>query len=186
MTEEVSGQVQFSWNHGFDPSPVPLQFANTDAGIGCGNATADLNSDGALDILVGKREEQELGGAQVHTRTVALGDAEGEADLDVICGGTGDRTYYSSPEGTPQKGLTYNLRLGTASGAYDLVSGVSAHGLGQLGHRTSHFLRQLEGGTYYWAVQTVDAVFKKSDWSNEASFSVASSRRICLPLVLRR
>ncbi len=96
---------------------------------------------------------------------------------------------------TPAKGLTYNLRVGTTPGGYDVVSpmaftteetpaAVTLRGgsteehrlLPQMGNAqtgVSAILKGLEPNTtYYWSVQAVDTGFKGSAFAPENSFTV--------------
>jgi len=76
---------------------------------------------------------------------------------------------------TPSDGLYYNLRVGSSPGGIDIVSPVNrliTPGGVPLQSRTS-ILTGLSSGTYYWAVQTIDAGKEVSDWSNEGSFTIA-------------
>jgi hypothetical protein len=77
-------------------------------------------------------------------------------------------------EETPEGGLYYNLRVGAAPGAQDVVSGVYGSPLlgnylrpkvsnDQLGVR----LKDLPGSDYYWSVQTIDTGLEVSEWSEE-------------------
>lgn len=77
---------------------------------------------------------------------------------------------------TPAPGLTYNLRVGTAPGAHDVLPAlaVSASGYrlvsepGNVGHNTSWTIMGLEPGEYFWSVQAVDGSFKGSPFAAEA------------------
>ncbi|MEE4602885.1 MAG: InlB B-repeat-containing protein [Desulfobacteraceae bacterium] len=68
--------------------------------------------------------------------------------------------------------LNYNIRIGTASGSHDVVSGIIQPGPGNVGISNSYKLYGLDPGTYYWSVQTIDTGFSKSEWSNEKIFVV--------------
>ena len=72
----------------------------------------------------------------------------------------------------PAESLTYNLRVGAASESGSIVSGQLALGLGNAGHNLSRSIRELSSGTYFWSVQSVDAVFARSPWSQEDLFII--------------
>ncbi len=83
---------------------------------------------------------------------------------------------------TPAAGLTYSLRVGTTSGGSQIVSSMTS----ETGHRsivsygnvfcnTSWQLKNLQPGTYYFSVQSVDNGFESSGFSEEASFVVLST-----------
>lgn len=84
----------------------------------------------------------------------------------------------SSDENTLQPGLTYALRIGTTPGGSEIMS-VNANtdgsrkvpGKGNTEHNLSWKV-DLEEGTYYWAVQAIDAGFEGSDFSNEEALIV--------------
>jgi hypothetical protein len=153
-------------------------------------AWGDYNNDSDLDLIV-------CGGGSVPLSSIIKLYTNREADLE------GDNHPNSSPtapaliyeEGstnpvllkwnsgsdteTPDSGLYYNIRVGTTSGADDVVSGVYGSPLlgnylrpklsdGQLGVR----LKNLPVGIYYWSVQTIDTGLKASPWSNEETFVV--------------
>jgi hypothetical protein len=83
----------------------------------------------------------------------------------------------STDSQTPSEGLTYNLRLGTASGLGDIVSPSSIDEFrmipecGNLGHDTSVLIQGLENATtYYWSIQAVENSFNASSFSEEKTF----------------
>lgn len=84
-----------------------------------------------------------------------------------------------SDDQTPTESLTYNLRVGTAPGANDVVpSNAAADGRrlltarGNVDHNLAWSLRDLGAGTYYWAVQAIDASGVGSPFSPEATFVI--------------
>lgn len=125
-----------------------------DAGLTSDIVLVDIDRDGDLDILESKKQE--------------------------AC----NRIYLSNQAGTPQIVLSYNIRIGMQPGKYDIVSGVSSHGPGQLGSALSYVINGLEEGAYYWSVQAVDSGFVKSEWSQEEQFSI-TVHRIYLPLIIK-
>ena len=91
---------------------------------------------------------------------------------------------------TPDSGLYYNVRVGTSSGADDIVSGVYGTPLlgnylrpkvsdDQLGIR----LKNLPADTYYWSVQTIDTSLKASEWSTEKEFVYGPDYFIAIDLL---
>ena len=86
-------------------------------------------------------------------------------------------------EQTPAAGLTYNLRVGTAPGASNVVAALadpaSGHrwtpGRGNVEHNTRWTLRGLGTGTYYWSVQAVDQSFKGSSFAEEGTFTISTN-----------
>ncbi len=82
-------------------------------------------------------------------------------------------------EETPTDGLYYHIRVGTASGKDDIVSGVYGSPLlgnylrpkvsnERLGIRLNNL--PLGGATYYWSVKTIDTGLQASEWSDEGTF----------------
>jgi len=77
--------------------------------------------------------------------------------------------------------LTYNLRIGTDQGTYDIVSPLAdinkglrkVAGNGNTELSESYLISGLKGGRkYYWSVQSVDMAFRGSPFSEEKSFYV--------------
>ena len=82
---------------------------------------------------------------------------------------------------TPALGLTYALRIGTEPGGQDVLSSdASQSGLrmsassGNSGHNLSWSVA-LVPGTYYWAVQAIDAAYVGSEFSEEQFLEVGTS-----------
>lgn len=82
-------------------------------------------------------------------------------------------------DATPAKGLTYNVRIGTTSGAGNVVSPMAnaangfrnVAGFGNAQLDTSFSLRNIKKGTYYWSVQAVDNSFAGGTFAPEQTFS---------------
>ncbi|MGB0603379.1 MAG: Ig-like domain-containing protein [Candidatus Latescibacterota bacterium] len=88
---------------------------------------------------------------------------------------TSSRVLFSWSAGSDTEGdqITYNLRVGTQSGTGDVFSGTLSNGPGNAGFKTSKtLLRGLAPDTYYWSVQSVDAAFARSAWSQEQILNV--------------
>ncbi len=75
-------------------------------------------------------------------------------------------------DNTPAALLSYQLRIGTSSGASDVMSSVFAPPYTNAGATTSFvFLPPENAVSYYWSVAAMDASgFATGDWSNEESF----------------
>ncbi|ETR66796.1 MAG: hypothetical protein OMM_12334, partial [Candidatus Magnetoglobus multicellularis str. Araruama] len=84
----------------------------------------------------------------------------------------GSDTQTSAP------GLNYNLKIGTSPGACDIVSPMSlSNGNRQIPSRgmmqsLSTTMTINTPGTYYWRVQTIDAAFAGSPFSEAGSFTI--------------
>jgi len=84
---------------------------------------------------------------------------------------------------TPGNGLGYNLRVGTNSGGIqvsppqsDLATGFRRVPQSGPAHTNRWRLVDLAKGTYYWAVQAVDATYAGSLFSTQAVFTITNSR----------
>ena len=85
-------------------------------------------------------------------------------------------------EQTPAAGLSYNLRVGSAPGAIDVVNPLAnvesgrrlVSGDGNVCQNTSWTLRGLAPGVYFWAVQALDNAYNESPFSEEGSFTIQS------------
>nr|WP_286186698.1 S8 family serine peptidase [Geitlerinema sp. P-1104] len=85
----------------------------------------------------------------------------------------------ATDEETPQSDLTYNLRVGTTPGGSDILDDTREDGaIGNVAGNTNWTLGDLEPGTYYWSVQTVDSGFETSDFTSEQSFTIEASATI--------
>jgi VCBS repeat-containing protein len=85
---------------------------------------------------------------------------------------------------TPDEGLTYSLKIGTTDGGEEiLASGSNAEGVRNTGSKgnaenNKSWKLVLPTGTYYAAVQSVDASFIGSQFSGTKEFTVASSYKL--------
>lgn len=90
---------------------------------------------------------------------------------------------FSNDAQTPSKSLTYNVRIGSTSGASDILSANADLATGRLrvqsngnaGYKTKLLLRNLPNGTYFWQVQAVDNSFLGSKFSIESEFTISNS-----------
>ena len=96
---------------------------------------------------------------------------------------------------TATSGLSYNLRIGTASGQGDIFSNVGTvngqtiqlptgnvgQGVGQANGDRTWTLKGLAPGQYYWSVQAIDGSLVTSPFSSEQSFSIAAPLPPVLP-----
>jgi hypothetical protein len=91
---------------------------------------------------------------------------------------------------TPVAGLTYALRIGSIPGAQDILSSdASGKGLrmsassGNTGHNLTWNVA-LPAGTYYWAVQAIDAAYIGSEFSEELSFTLGEGGTTSNPPII--
>ena len=76
---------------------------------------------------------------------------------------------------TPEDGLNYNIRVGASPGAGDIISGTNAHITpGRvIIPGTEYRLTSIPAGTtLYWSVQTLNAGYSASAWSEEQTITV--------------
>ena len=69
--------------------------------------------------------------------------------------------------------LSYNIRIGTSSGGHQLMSGAIPFNKPNVGQRLIREFNEIPHGTYYWAVQTIDAAGAQSEWSQEDTLFIA-------------
>ncbi|MDB0022944.1 T9SS type A sorting domain-containing protein, partial [Flavobacteriaceae bacterium] len=103
----------------------------------------------------------------------------------------GDKTYEvvinwnsGTDKETPDEGLTYSLMIGTSEGAQDiLASGANSEGVRATGTKgnaenNKSWKVVLKEGEYHVAVQSVDASFIGSKFSESFKFTVANSTKL--------
>ena len=80
---------------------------------------------------------------------------------------------------TPTNGLTYNLRIGTTSGAQDVLPAMSNPLNGKLllpksgnAGNNADLAVNLPDGTYFWSVQAIDNSFAASEFSDEKTLTI--------------
>jgi hypothetical protein len=86
----------------------------------------------------------------------------------------------SQDDSTFDAAICYNLRMGTFPGAADIISPMSDDNtgirkilnFGNVNHNRSWTIKNLQPGTYYWAVQAIDHSFAGSEFSQESSFEI--------------
>lgn len=155
-------------------------------------AVADYDHDGRMDFLL-----EGFGGTGVNLKyyaelwrnvtgtTNAPPTAPSGLVAETSDGQTTLRWNPATDDHSPAVSLTYNLRVGTQPGGFDVVSPQSdpatgfrripAHG--SVGWQTRAGLR-LAPGTYYASVQAVDANYAGSPFSTEVSFTVTPELRL--------
>lgn len=162
------------------------QFTNINAGVTglfLGSvAWADFDNDGRLGFMVAGWDTGKTGHLQLWrnlapvTNTPPVAPAPNRVQL------SGSHALLSWKPAkdlqTPSSGLTYNVRVGSAPGASDVLSPLSASDgtrrVVQMGNTTEAAALPLAitpGQTYYWSVQSVDTAFAGSAFSPEQSFT---------------
>jgi hypothetical protein len=106
---------------------------------------------------------------------------------EVLVGGMVQLSWSAAQDlETPQRGLSYNLRIGLASGGSDGFTPMAlADGYRQIVKKgiiqgdTSFTIHNLADGIYYWSVQTLDHNMAGSNFSAQTAFSIGA-----VPIVL--
>jgi len=151
---------------------------NNNAGTGIMSGTAllvDVDSDNNLDIVLSGDESG--ASAEIYTAELASDNTAPSAPTS-FANSYGDSLDINWSGATDTEGgtLYYNLRVGTSSGANDIVSRVygsaSNPSQGMFGNMLTgdNIQLNISKGTYYWAVQTIDSSFTASDWSAEQTY----------------
>ena len=163
----------------FLPAPVPGLPAVASGSVAWG----DYDSDGRLDLLiVGTISGSNVPQLWRNTAVTTNSPPAAPTGLSSPLLDTGVVLKWNAPidDHTAPAGLSYNVRVGAAPGASDVVS-ASALGSGvlllpRMGAAQSRMaiLDHLSPGqTYYWSVQAVDTGFAGSSFAAEQRFSTA-------------
>ncbi len=150
-------------------------------------ALGDFDGDGRLDVLASLTNGSEVS-SEAGPITLVLKNNEAERkpapsappnpSALIVANGISRLSWSPALAPVPTNGFTYNLRIGTHAGANDVMPGNSlqnGHRLlpqpGNAGARSAVDLR-LPAGTYFWAVQAVDASYVGGAFCPEQSFTV--------------
>ena len=150
-------------------------------------AWGDFDLDKRLDLaVVGRNAFGYLGAIYQNTGSVYnTAPTAPFANSTTEVGQDGEVTFSwtaATDTQTPAAGLSYNIRIGTASvtdnvvGAMSSLSGTTIYrrvpAIGNAQKRLSVTIKGLQASTNYrWAVQAIDSAYAPSAWSNERLFS---------------
>jgi len=182
----LSGQVQENVGGSFASLAVPYSFA----GILFGDADwGDYDGDGDLDFFVIGERTGGLSPVMVYRNDVDVSHTlpGTPTGLQATRQENGDITL--SWQAPPGEGLSYNLRVGSTSGDFDIVSPMAMptgrrllSARGNAGHNLEWTLR-LPQGQYYWSVQAINAAYAGSAFAPEEVFSTGDPNDMTPPAV---
>jgi hypothetical protein len=148
-------------------------------------AWADYDNDGDLDVTLAGTPNGLNVFANVYEVDGPTPNAPPQAPTNLtsmFSGGVATFSWTASVDDhTPSSGLTYNLRVGSASGANTIVPSMSdANGYRQIvrnGNVGSRVTCEVEvgPGSFYWSVQAVDGAFAGSAFASEIVVGVDGS-----------
>lgn len=166
--------------------PGAFSFANGSA------ALADFDNDGRLDLLLsgmgpGSRTTTLLrNNLSIESNAAPSAPASPVATVEE---GVTTLSWSPATDSESETNLTYNIAIGTTSGADDIVSAnadasgfrkIVAHG--NAGLNTSLKLR-LPPGSYFWKVQAIDGAYAGGAFSSEQTFEVLPEAAPTLTIV---
>jgi hypothetical protein len=137
----------------------------------------DFDNDGRLDLILSDSTYT----TYLYKNTTAVANVPPSIPPGLTAAATRTNVVLSWKDAVDQNqagGLTYNVRVGTAPGAVDVISPMSAPDgfrrvvrSGNSGSLTHYTLTGLSAGRkYYWSVQAVDNSFAGSGFAAEQSF----------------
>jgi hypothetical protein len=145
-------------------------------------AWTDYDNDMDLDVLI-TGESNEVGFAKIYRNDGFVKNTAPIAPTNIneeVYGRSVRLSWDKSNDAaTDQAGLSYNIYVGTSTDNHavwapyaDTTNGfriVTKRGAIQTNSLT---INNLEGGTYYWSVQAIDAGFMGSEFASPSSFSI--------------
>jgi hypothetical protein len=130
----------------------------------------DVDGDGKLDLFLTGGDFNNNKYARVYQKTGGVPNTAPTPPSTLgsdLCDGLNlSWSGMTDPE-TGSPGLYYAVRVGTTSGAADVMSGTySTPLMGNAGQGTTYWLG-LPARQYFWSVQTIDSGFEASTWAPE-------------------
>jgi hypothetical protein len=152
---------------------------------------ADYDNDGDLDFIITGLTTSESPVTKIYRNTEGLNlfqqNSIPEAPATIEAEVDGNSVIFNWARGsdneTPTGGLYYNFRLGTTMGGCEIIS-CMAHlengsrkiiGIGNTNQDTAWIIKDLDPGTYYYSVQTIDQCYAGSEFSPAQSFTITAT-----------
>jgi len=152
-------------------------------------AAGDYNSDNRLDLLLYDTSTLANAGLYRNDAAVAAAAPDSPVGLEshLIPKSVVRLSWDESSSKTLLNSVTYNLRVGTAPGAGDVVSALAGpsgvrqlFAYGNAEGRNFAKLKILRPGTYYWSVQAVGANYAGSYFAPEHEFVIPAKATLRL------
>jgi hypothetical protein len=147
----------------------------------------DWDGDGDLDILALASGTNAF--VLLENKMEIPGKPSAPMNLSSDVSESGARLSWNPSAGLNENALTYNVRVGSSPGKWDMINPLTIPGSGKLllpkmgNSYVRHFsvLTNLPAGDYYWSVQSVDWAYRGSDFAAEQKFTI---QRQLIPLHL--
>lgn len=148
----------------------------------------DYDADGDLDLAVTGGFSSMNAITKIYRNNTATPNSQPDFPTNLTSTVNGDAATLSwdiaSDMETPGDGLTYNIRVGTISGGYDVATPMAEAesgyrlipAIGNANHNTSWEISGLADGMYYWSVQTLDNNFEGSAFATEQTFTIGGTQ----------
>ena len=139
----------------------------------------DINHNGIPDLLVNGTSEIENPDStffNAYINSIDESNQPPSAPQSLSAFAVSTRTIFTWSNATDDIdstiSLNYNLKIGTTSDGYDLLSPALPYNHSNNGSILIREFNEITHGTYYWSVQSVDGSGQVSEWSPEDTLSI--------------